>query len=801
MKKWLLGVLAVSLILAGCSGGGGSSAPVSSAGVTQGVAVDPYVVGAVFAEVDAAGNVLQMSAPSDAQGVFVFSSPLEQGSIVKLVGAGLHMGGLFQTELKRKVDQSSGELVVSPLTTLVVNAGDEQTARNLLVQAGLTPPADFNGNPMAAVAGKTPAEMTDAELAAVVANIAVRAALEVVGGDVAANDQKFNAMVAAVAQTVENSFVSVAAIQARTQGGASVSTDSLLAGAVSVADFAVEEETSGDGFDSADQAALEAAADNLLTSVANGQVAEVQIDAGGNVAATPCKPLGESLAAGHAALKAYMAFGTGGKTDDLLAAVKNFQAAAVQAGIDASATQAQKDEANFFGGLAQALATLRPYSDFVDDGLNDLGDILDAFGFSKGTANRGMVDLISYPQTCVPVVYYTDPTTGYEYSYQDCTSDPIPQSAPTTGELQQFLFEHVQNDLSQAIAAFEQVSPQFGLSMTDDTDGSVTEFDSSDAMFFKALALTLMGQINFQQAYNLNVDLYQQEQLQQQANLTAGGYTAEGILADNPAVGTLKQNAQAFLDAAKGYFSQAADGFLAAIAAVEAESDSGAGQQNDLINLLAETCSWDPATYVYACAYDAAKTTQEIEQAREGIQSFKTSLFGMTAFNVSNPANSFELNLAPLFAGLDMRSLIPNFSGDNAGMFPDPTLGGMLGTGTPDLNEDLDGDQMPDLLMGYTQFGQAMFPDAPLWGYFYAGGAPALSGDITLNPDGTFTIADWQATIDGTWSIVAGKLELQVTGGSSYTATLMDGNGGAGYLNLWAQVAGPATTGSLTLYY
>ena len=55
------------LLLAACGGGGGFSTDAPTAGVvTQGIAVDPYIIGAVFQELEeGTGTVLQESSPSD----------------------------------------------------------------------------------------------------------------------------------------------------------------------------------------------------------------------------------------------------------------------------------------------------------------------------------------------------------------------------------------------------------------------------------------------------------------------------------------------------------------------------------------------------------------------------------------------------------------------------------------------------------------------------------------------------------------------------------------------------------------
>ena len=112
----------------------------TSTGINSGVAVDPYIEGAVFQEVAADGTVLQrQSTPSDAQGVFVFPKPLSEGSRVdlKVSQKGMHEGAPFEGMLKRKVNSdNAGALIVSPLTTLLANGVTEQEIIDLFSDVG-----------------------------------------------------------------------------------------------------------------------------------------------------------------------------------------------------------------------------------------------------------------------------------------------------------------------------------------------------------------------------------------------------------------------------------------------------------------------------------------------------------------------------------------------------------------------------------------------------------------------------------------------------------------------------------------
>ncbi len=74
-----LAIILLTAFLTACGGGGGGNdAPVDSSGaaltsVTSGVAVDPYIVGAIVEEISADGKLLQSSSgPTNAQGAFTF---------------------------------------------------------------------------------------------------------------------------------------------------------------------------------------------------------------------------------------------------------------------------------------------------------------------------------------------------------------------------------------------------------------------------------------------------------------------------------------------------------------------------------------------------------------------------------------------------------------------------------------------------------------------------------------------------------------------------------------------------------
>jgi predicted CxxxxCH...CXXCH cytochrome family protein len=194
INKWVCGIGAL-FILAACSSGSGggdgatssTSTPASNNTLKQGIAVDPYVVGAVFQEVAADGvTILQrQSTPSDANGVFTFPADLTIGSTVemKVANKGLHGGAPFQGLLRYNVKAGDTQRVtVTPLTTMLANGIQPTDAIMALNNAGFIglTTADLYANPMTGLANLT-SGVTDQQLKLLQAAMAVEAYMEITG--------------------------------------------------------------------------------------------------------------------------------------------------------------------------------------------------------------------------------------------------------------------------------------------------------------------------------------------------------------------------------------------------------------------------------------------------------------------------------------------------------------------------------------------------------------------------------------------------------------------------------------------
>jgi len=184
MYKWFLYFFAV-LFLSACGGGGLSTDAIPGGNVTQGIAVDPYIVGAVFQEIAPSGGaVLQESSPSDETGMFSFSEPLTRGSVIELVpNTGLHGGAPYQGVLRRVVEAAAdGSVVVTPLTTLLANGVSPEGLVGMYNAAGLSglTVADLYADPMAGLSYLTDG-VSDQDLTLLQASMAANAYMEVTG--------------------------------------------------------------------------------------------------------------------------------------------------------------------------------------------------------------------------------------------------------------------------------------------------------------------------------------------------------------------------------------------------------------------------------------------------------------------------------------------------------------------------------------------------------------------------------------------------------------------------------------------
>lgn len=758
MKKnsKLLGILVVSaLTLTGC-GGSDNDGGSNLTSITAGVAVDPYIKDAQFEEFDANNALLQTSAASDSNGRFVFTNPLRRGSrIVMKLGRGLHAGTPFRGTLKRKIDIDSGPLVVNPLTTLVADGKTETEVLNLVkaITGDTTiTTADLTADPMARL---TDGDITAQDKSLLAANMSVNTAMEIIGN---ASDLT---KVQTVAAVVENQL-SASVLNDLTAASTAGEIDIAAATGVTVTSYIADTVVvNTDGTTD-----VQSVADSMTPVYIDQIAALLTTDITKPVVITdptvdPVQVADMTALANIyyvAGITAYQAGAISGNTADFRTAIEKFNAAAALA---ASITdQAVKDKVLFFGAFAKVLALADPISDATANGLNNFGDILDAFGLAGApvASDRSNINTL---QIEICTTMGTPPST-----WQECRIAPLSSTSPTSGELQGFLYNKVGTGLKDAISLLAQVSDSFNATVND--NGIIVEFDATDAKFITAIANGILAQINFLQGYNVDVDLDNQQTI---ANSNTS-QTPEQFLAAHPNLGKLKDRAS--IAAVKTYANAAITALEGAIAALQAEADTGDNQANDFIKFDNTNCYWNQLQYV--CDPTTYNDPAMISDFSASLTEVKTILNSTGTYDVidngpdgtrgtSDDTIAAKIDVSKFFAGVDLRSKIPTSYnkgayGKSPGMLPDPTFGGVLvqimGQAPSVLNTDIDGDGSPDIfdltyivpsLVTGNSF-QAWINDG---GYtnqwtFNFGTATAFTGTIatiggTINISGTYTIS------------------------------------------------------------
>jgi len=269
MKKsslsWLLSALLIAGLLSAC---GTRLESDSTTGVTAGVAVDPYIVNAIFEEISADGTriIQSSSTPSDRRGRFRFANPVQEGSIIRLKAStrGMHGNAPYEGMLKRHIDAGdSGSAVVSPLTTTLANGASEAGLINELQLAGISGLriADLKNDPMAGLTGAT-GNLNAAAMHLLQANLAVNTLMMATGNydydgtpqgavdlaDCVALSQDlldanaFNSMAGTISNEIGGTFIfddmAAAAVEAQRTVVSQIQQDLAGGGSISAARFA-----------------------------------------------------------------------------------------------------------------------------------------------------------------------------------------------------------------------------------------------------------------------------------------------------------------------------------------------------------------------------------------------------------------------------------------------------------------------------------------------------------------------------------------------------------------------------------
>ena len=333
----------------------------------------------------------------------------------------------------------------------------------------------------------------------------------------------------------------------------------------------------------------------------------------------------------------------------------------------------------FFKALTRVSAlAFDSAADGVEDGLQDIGDVLDRAGYTTDPAKRNPFNYATL----------TRPTT-------------LAANSPRGSEMQEFAYTIVLPELKGALDDLDKVPQSFNARWVEPIDSTSVESDYGDVLAFRSALKASIADILIQYAHNLDTDI------DQEYNAYYGsGNTAQAFLANNPNFGNLA--ALNHLQSSKAYLDAAATDALSAINWIQAETDS---QADDYVSLK-------------------NATPEEITDAKNKIAAFKQSLYGQaTIDDRKTPGDTSDdtvINSSPGFTGLNLRSFLPDFA-DNVpfGFLPDPTFGGVLiiikGNPPSKLNENLNGNATADIF-------DIIPKDVEAWYYPWAGGALRFLG-------------------------------------------------------------------------
>ena len=321
---------------------------------------------------------------------------------------------------------------------------------------------------------------------------------------------------------------------------------------------------------------------------------------------------------------------------DLLKAKAYFKAAVENYPSDSSNNG---DTARFFYALTRVTG-FDLYSDGNSQNLDSVGDL-----FDRANCTYGGRSLLSLATVC---------------------PETLPADFPTGSEIQTSLNNVIKPELEGAIANLNAVSSSFIKAWTEPNSLVSYTSDYGDVLFLKAALEAAVAGILVQSAYNMN------------ANIGAASIDKNILptfLNNNAAFLTLADSTP--LSAARTYLSQTADDLTAAI-------DKVAGHSSAYLITL------------------QGKTPQEIADAKADIANWKASLYAATTVDKGNDgilgtADDVIVNMTPFFSGLSIRALLPPFTGNKPGFFPDATMGGVVVQGG-NLNRDINHNGIPDIL-------------------------------------------------------------------------------------------------------
>ena len=281
--------------------------------------------------------------------------------------------------------------------------------------------------------------------------------------------------------------------------------------------------------------------------------------------------------------------------------------------------------------------------------LKDLGDVVEALGGTTVTGAWDQMEII--------------------------LPEELPESTPDVQEFLDFYEDVVVVEIEAALSLLDDITTAFNYAWVEPISNNTVESDYGDVLFGKALLKANLGFYYFLKAYNLELAYDDISPLVNEQT------TVEQFLNANASLLTL--GSRDSIDKSKSYFVQAADDLLEAINWMEMEADV---QDDDLVSL-------------------SDMSNEDINDAKEIITGVRDSIENGQIITIDNDEEAgfgTRIVLEPLFDGLNLRALLPEFTGNNAvGFLPDPTFGGILesieGADPVVLNNDVDGSGTADI--------------------------------------------------------------------------------------------------------
>jgi len=281
--------------------------------------------------------------------------------------------------------------------------------------------------------------------------------------------------------------------------------------------------------------------------------------------------------------------------------------------------------------------------------LKDLGDVIEALGGESVTGAWADLEII--------------------------LPEELPDTTPSVQEFLDFYDNVVAAEIETALSLLDEITTSFNYVWTEPVSNNEVESDYGDVLFGKSVLKANLGFYYFLKAYNLEMASTELEDLANEQ------ITIEQFLNTNESL--LKLSSQDSIGKAKSYLTGASEDLLEAIEWMEMETDA---QDDDLIRL-------------------SDMSSEEIAEAKKIITEVKNSIENGRIITIDDDETGgfgTQIVLQPLLDGLDIRALLPDFSGNEAvGFLPDPTFGGILesieGADPVVLNTDADGSGTADL--------------------------------------------------------------------------------------------------------